>query len=257
MLLRSLQLVTPVIALLGALVCGTSVSQAQFMQMATPKFPMLMNKAVQQELKLTDEQKNKIQAKVKELMPEGSPFVNRIEAKGGEKAAGGDDSAPKVNFGVVIQGRAQGGAASPPIVLGNPGSIKLGEGGSFAMPDFKKIDGEVEKLLEQPQRDRLKQLALQRTGMVALAQEQVAKDVGLEEDQKDIVKHILEDQQKKMQDYFQGMIASGNGFSQEKITEFTKKQRDQTESDLSIILTPDQKTKWDEMLGTKFDFKSK
>ncbi|MFT3878810.1 MAG: hypothetical protein QM703_04010 [Gemmatales bacterium] len=253
MLLRSLCFA----AIVGALVCGTSVSHAQFMQMATPKFPMLMSKPVQQELKLTDEQNKKIQAKIKELMPEGSPMINRMETKGGEKAAGGDDSAPKVNFGVVIQGRGQGGAASPPIVLGNPGNFKLGEGGSFAMPDFKKIDAEVEKLLEQPQRDRLRQLALQRTGMTAIAQEQVAKDIGLEDDQKEMVKHIMEDQQKKMQEYFQNMIAAGNGFSQEKIGEFTKKQREQTESDLSIILTPDQKTKWDELLGAKFDFKSR
>lgn len=253
MLFRSIRLVV----LVGVLACGTSFSQAQVMQMATPKFPMLMNRPVQQELKLTDEQKTKIQAKVKELMPEGSPFTNRIEAKGGDKAAGGDDSVPKVNFGVVIQGRGEGGVAAPPIVLGNPGSFKLGEGGSFTMPDFKKIDAEVEKLLEQPQRDRLKQLALQRTGMVALAQEQVAKDIGLEDDQKDLVKHILEDQQKKMQDYFRSMIEAGNGFSQEKIGEFTKKQREQTESDLAIILTPDQKAKWEEMLGTKFDFKGK
>ncbi|HQR09180.1 MAG TPA: hypothetical protein PLN21_20330 [Gemmatales bacterium] len=250
---RLLQFVIPVIAL----VCGTSVSQAQFMQMATPKFPLLMNRMVQQELKLTDEQNKKIQAKVKELMPEGSPFVNRIETKGGDKAASSDDSAPKVNFGVVIQGKGQGGAASPPVVLGNGANFKVGEGGSFTMPDFKKIDAEVEKLLEQPQRDRLKQLALQRTGMVALAQEQVARDVGLEDDQKDLVKHILEDQQKKMQEYFRTMIEAGTGFNQEKIGEFTKKQREQTESDLAIILTPDQKAKWDELLGAKFDFKGK
>ncbi len=245
------------VAVVGALVCGTSISQAQFMQMATPKFPMLMNKPVQQELKLTDEQIKKIQIKVKELMPEGSAFMNRIEAKGGDKAAGGDNSAPKVNFGVVIQGRSQGGAASPPLVLGNPGTFKLGEGGAINLPDFKKIDAEVEKLLEPQQRDRLKQLALQRTGMTAFAQDQVARDLGLEDDQKELVKHILEDQQKKMQDYFRTMIEAGNGFSQEKIGEFTKKQREQTESDLSIILTPDQKAKWEEMQGAKFDFKTK
>lgn len=183
--------------------------------------------------------------------------MNRMEVKGGDKAAGGDDSAPKVSFGVVIQGRDQGGAASPPVVLGNAGSIKLGDGGQFVMPDFKKIDAEIEKLLEPSQRDRLKQLVLQRTGLTALAQEPVAKDLGLDAEQKDLVKHILEDQQKKMQDYFRNLIQEGNGFSQEKIGEFTKKQREQTESDLSILLTPDQKVKWDEMLGAKFDFKGK
>ena len=66
MLLRSLRC----LALVGALVCGTGISQAQMMmQMNTPKFPLLASKPVQQELKLTDEQTKKIQAKIKELMP--------------------------------------------------------------------------------------------------------------------------------------------------------------------------------------------
>jgi len=251
MLRRSLRL----LALIGAFVGTAGISQAQFMQMATPKFPLLMSKNVQQELKITDEQNKKIQAKVKELMPEGSFMSRPLEGKGGAAVAGGDESVPKVNFGVVIQGKSEGGAASPPIVLGNAGNIKLGEGGTFTMPDFKKIDAEVEKLLEQPQRDRLKQLVLQRTGLSALAQEPVAKDVGLDDEQKDLVKHIMEDQQKKTREFFQNMISAGDGFSQEKIGEFTKKMREQVESDLAIVMTPDQKSKWDEMLGAKFEFK--
>src|SRR5947208_2269451 len=103
MLRRSLRY----IALFGAFVCGAGNSQAQMMmQMSTPKFPMLASKPVQQELKLTDEQTKKIQAKIKELMPEGS-FMNRgVEAKGGGggAAGGGDAAPPQVNFGVVIKG---------------------------------------------------------------------------------------------------------------------------------------------------------
>src|SRR5258708_5663156 len=133
MLVRSLRY----LALVGAFVCGTGISQAQMtMQMNTPKFPMLASKAVQQELKLTDEQTKKIQAKIKELMPEGS-FMSRPDGKGGDgAAAGGDAAPPQVNFGVVIQGKAAGGASAPPIVLGSP-NFKLGEGGQFVMPDFK------------------------------------------------------------------------------------------------------------------------
>lgn len=244
-------------ALVGALSCGAGISQAQMMQMTTPKFPMLMNKLVQQELKLSEEQNKKIQGKIKELMPEGS-FMNRVEGgKGANVVAGGDESAPKVNFGVVIQGRGETGAATPPIALGNSGTFKLGEGGQFVLPDFKKIDAEVDRLLEQPQRDRLKQLSLQRTGLTALAQEQIAKEVGLDDEQKDMVKHIIEDQQKKTQEFFQNMIQAGGGFPQDKIAEHMKKQKEQTESDLAIVMTPDQKTKWEELLGTKFEFKSK
>lgn len=252
MLLRSLRY----LALVGALACGTGISHAQMMmQMNTPKFPLLASKPVQQELKLTDEQTKKIQTKIKELMPEGS-FMSRPEGKGGGGAAAGDVSPPQVNFGVVIQGKGAGGAAAPPIVLGSP-NFKLGEGGQFVMPDFKKIDAEVDKLLEQPQRDRLKQLSLQRTGLSALAQEQVAKEVGLEDDQKELVKNVMEDQQKKTREFFQNMIGAGAGFSQEKVTEFMKKQKEQTESDLAIILAPEQKAKWEELIGPKFEFKGK
>ncbi len=253
MLLRSLRY----LALVGAVVCGTGISQAQMMmQMNTPKFPMLASKPVQQELKLTDEQTKKIQAKIKELMPEGS-IMSRPEVKGGGgAAAGGDAAPPQVTYGVVIQGKSAGGAAAPPVVLGSP-NFKLGEGGQFTMPDFKKIDAEVDKLLEQPQRDRLKQLSLQRTGLTALAQEHVAKEVGLEDDQKELVKNIMEDQQKKTREFFQNMIGGGAGFSQDKAAEFMKKQKEQTESDLAIILSPDQKAKWDELLGPKFEFKAK
>jgi len=255
MLLRSLRY----LALMGAVVCGTGISQAQMMmQMNTPKFPLLASKPVQQELKLTDEQTKKIQAKIKELMPEGS-FMSRPEVKGGSgAAAGGDAAPPQVNFGIVIQGKGAGGGAAPPVVFGGGGAnIKLGEGGNFTMPDFKKIDAEVDKLLEQPQRDRLKQLSLQRTGLSALAQEHVAKEVGLEDDQKELVKSIMEDQQKRTQEFFQNMIGAGNGFSQEKVGEFMKKQKEQTESDLAIIMSPDQKAKWEELLGPKFEFKAK
>jgi hypothetical protein len=254
MMLRSLRY----IALLGALVCGTGLSQAQMMmQMSTPKFPLLASKPVQQELKLTDEQTKKIQTKIKELMPEGS-FMSRPEGKGGgDAAAGGDASPPQVSFGFVVPGKGAGGASAPPVVLGGGANFKVGEGGQFIMPDFKKIDAEVDKLLEQPQRDRLKQLSLQRTGLSALAQDQVAKEVGLEDDQKELVKNIMEVQQKKTREFFQNMIGAGAGFSQDKSTEFMKKQKEQTETDLAILLSPEQKAKWDELLGPKFEFKGK
>lgn len=255
MFLRSIRL----LALLGALCCFVSQASAQMMQMTMPRYPMLMSKPVQQELKLSEDQIKKIQAKIKELTPEGGMMGNRFEfgKKEGDtakNAGGGEAAPPTVSFGVVIKG--EGGAASPPIVLGgNGGNIKFSTPEGFpGLPDFKKIDAEVDKLLEQPQRNRLKQIALQRQGLSAIAQDDVAKEVGLEPEQRDIVKHIMEDQQKKTQEFIQQMLGEGS-FQQDKMQTFIKKQREQTEQDLAIVMSPDQKAKWEEMNGPKFEFK--
>lgn len=249
------------LALLGAFCCWTGLASAQMMQMAMPRYPMLLSKPVQQELKLTEEQNKKIQAKIKELTPEGSFSVARPETKAGsdaDKGGAGEAAPPAVSFGVVIKGAGPGGAASPPIILGGGtgGNIKFSTGeGMPGMPDFKKIDEEVDKLLEQPQRDRLKQLVLQRQGLAALAEEKVAKELGLEPEQKDLVKQIMDDQRKKTQEFFQKMLSDGGGFQQDQVTTHMKKLREQTEQDLAIVMTPEQKSKWDEMLGPKFEYK--
>ncbi|MFO0812805.1 MAG: hypothetical protein U0796_06275 [Gemmatales bacterium] len=209
---------------------------------AMPKYMMLYSKAVKDELKITTEQDKKIQAKIKELTPEGG-FVMPQPGKDG---AAGDG--PKVTMSFSFKSADGGGAASPPIALG----------GNFAgMPDFKKIDEEVNKLLEQPQRDRLKQLALQRQGLTALATDEVAREVQLETEQKEMVKHILDDQRKKTQEFFQEMFQNGGpgNIDRTKVGDFMKKQREQTEADLAIVLTPEQKAKWEELQGAKFDFK--
>jgi DNA gyrase/topoisomerase IV subunit A len=212
-----------------------------------PKYMMLYTKAVKDELKITAEQDKKIQAKIKELTPEGG----MVFAPQGKE--GGSSEGPKVTMSFSFKSADGNGAASPPVAI--DGS-KLGA--LPGMPDFKKIDEEVNKLLEQPQRDRLKQLALQRQGLSALAQDDVAREVQLEAEQKEMVKHILDDQRKKTQEFFQEMMQNNGGqfnIDRTKVTEHMKKQREQTESDLAIVLSPEQKTKWEELQGPKFDFK--
>lgn len=209
----------------------------------SPKYPMLFSKAVREELKVTEEQNKKIQAKIKEHTPEGSMIRMPAEGKTGE------ESGPKVmmsfSFKSADGAPPVGGIALDPSKLGTmPG-----------MPDFKKIDDEVNKILDQPQRDRLRQIQLQRIGLSALGQEEVAKEVELEAEQKDMVKHILDDQQKKTQEHFQKMLANGGGIQQDQVASFMKKLREQTESDLAVILTPDQQAKWDQLKGPKFDKK--
>ncbi len=210
----------------------------------SPKYPMLFSKAVREELKVTEEQNKKIQAKIKEHTPEGSMVRIPSDDKKGEEGG-----APKVmmsfSFKSADGAPPVGGIALDPSKMGTlPG-----------MPDFKKIDEEMNKILEQPQRDRLRQIQLQRIGLSSLGQEEVAREVGLEAEQKEMVKHILDDQQKKTQEHFQKMLADGGGIQQDQVASFMKKLREQTESDLAVILTPDQQAKWEQVKGPKFDKK--
>lgn len=231
----------------GILISWTLTSHAQVFrtQGTMPKYPLLMSKAVQQELKISDEQNKKIQAKIKELTPEGSFMMPPVGPAGD-----GESGAPKVMMSFSFKG-TEGGAPPAGIVV-NPDKL----GAMPGLPDFKKIDEEVNKLLEQPQRDRLKQLALQREGITAVAQEDTARVLDLDDDQKDLIKQALDHQSRKMQETVQKMMADG-GIQQGQLGPLYRKLREQTEKDIQTILSPEQLKKWDELTGPRFDFKSR
>jgi hypothetical protein len=194
--------------------------------MSAPKFPLLLNKDVQQELKISTEQLKKIQ----EILPASSGFPFAPGGQGGGQ------------FKIMV---APGG--------GN----KLPEGGIRALPsfpDFSKTDDDLNKVLDQPQRDRLKQLWLQQQGLMALAQEKVADDVGLEAEQRTLVKEAIDHHQTSMRDF---IMDPENRTDQTKIRDFFKTQRERTENDISLLLSDKQKENWQKLLGPKFDFKAK
>lgn len=230
----------------GILISWTLTSHAQVFrtQGSLPRYPLLFSKSVQQELKISDEQNRKIQAKVKELTPEGSFMMPPAKASGD-----GDPGAPKVMMSFSFKG-AEG--APPASVVLDPENL----GAMPGLPDFKKIDEEVNKLLEPPQRDRLKQLALQQQGITAVAQEETARLLHLDSEQKDLIKQAVEHQAKKMQETIQKMLADGN-IQQGELGSLIKKLREQTEKDIQTILSPEQLKKWDELTGPRFDFKSR
>lgn len=230
----------------GILISWTLSSHAQVFrtQGTMPKYPLLMSKAVQQELKISDEQNKKIQTRIKELIPEGSFMMPPAAAGGGEAGA------PKVMMSFSFKG-AEGGAP-PAGIVGNPEKLGVLPG----MPDFKKIDEEVNKLLEQPQRDRLKQIALQREGISAVAHDDNSRVLQLDDEQKELIKEALDHQSRKMQETVQKMLADG-GVQQGQLGSLFKKLREQTEKDIQTILSPEQLKKWEELTGPKFDFKSR
>lgn len=180
-----------------------------------PKFPMFMDPAVRKELALTEEQEKK----VKEVLEE---FQQGAQQEGGK---------------FVIR-------------IGGPGG-----GGAPELPDFKKIEDDLMKVLDEKQKKRFKEIWLQRQGLTALADADVAKEVGLQDDQRELVKDIMDSHQQDMHKMIQEAAADSCGGPIRIDDKKAKELREKTEKHLSELLTKAQEEKWKAMLGPKFEKK--
>ena len=135
--------------MMGGGMMGGNVSITQLLTMA----------AVQTELKLTDDQKSKVQELQQTMRDKMQEAMN---------AAGGppDFSDPQAMQKQIADMRKK------------------------MAPIIKDIDGQAVKLLTSDQVDRVKQLQLQRQGANALTRDEVAKKLGLKDDQVDKIKKL-------------------------------------------------------------------
>lgn len=128
----------------------------------------------------------------------------------------------------------------------------------------KKSDEMVNMILEPKQADRLNQLKIQRAGAGAFAMPDIQKKLGLTDDQKENVRKILEEARPQ----FDGQAFRGfqnfQNLSEEERQQAINKAREEGEkiqqrfekakTDLIALLTADQKTTWEKVIGKKFDF---
>ena len=114
---------------------------------------------------------------------------------------------------------------------------------------FQEMAKENEKFvadtLKPDQAKRLNQISLQQQGGRAFADDKLAKDLSLTDDQKGKIKDILEDTGSQIRELFQG------GFSDEARTKMRELNNAATEKIVGL-LTADQKTKYQEMTGAPF-----
>lgn len=110
---------------------------------------------------------------------------------------------------------------------------------------------ELGAILNADQMKRYGQLRLQRQGMTALAEKEVADELTLTTDQRTKVQEIMQQQAVEMRSLFQG---GGGGGDREAMRAKMEEMRKATDTKLAALLTDDQKKKWQEMVGAPFTF---
>jgi hypothetical protein len=106
----------------------------------------------------------------------------------------------------------------------------------------------VDTILNDEQRTRLKQITLQIAGPAAFGSPEVADKLGISDEQQKSIEEIQSANREEMRSLFQD--ADGD-----RAAAFRKMQaaRQATEEKLKGVLTDEQKTKWDELVGKKFE----
>jgi hypothetical protein len=117
------------------------------------------------------------------------------------------------------------------------------------------IEKKALDVLLPPQRDRLEQISIQVRGLAALQDEEVAKKLGISEEQKSKMTTIRDESRKKMEELF----GRREGAERPSREEFQKRMeeaqaaRKTVESDTLNVLTDDQKAQFEKMKGEKFE----
>lgn len=112
-----------------------------------------------------------------------------------------------------------------------------------------KAEQKLGKILDEKQLGRLNQLRLQREGIAAFNRPEVAKQLGLSEDQIAKIRKIQEQGRP-------GFGAPGGPADQDPRDFMARmqKQREKVQADVLAALTDEQRTKWAEMKGKEFKF---
>lgn len=119
----------------------------------------------------------------------------------------------------------------------------------------KKINArfmpKLNEILDQPQRTRLHQIAIQAAGPSALQDAEVVKDLGITKEQQDKLKKIAEDFRHQLTEAF---TASGGDRTQirAKMTQL----REEENAKSTEVLTKEQQAKYTELKGKPFDTRS-
>lgn len=179
------------------------------------KLMLLANEAVQKELDLSDEQKTSLKGISDEVAKETREIFSGVRDLSKEER-----------------------------------ETKMEELRKKVAEKTKEVEGKATEVLLANQRERLDQISLQQRGLSALTDEDVAKKLGISDDQKQKLTAAREESGKKMREAFQG---AGKGEDREKAREKFAELRKESEEGVLAVLTSEQKEAFEKLKGPKFE----
>ena len=114
-----------------------------------------------------------------------------------------------------------------------------------------KMKEQLEEVLFPEQLERLQEINIQLQGIAALRNEDVAKELKITEAQKKELEEVQAGMMEKMREGMRELFTSGGG--RDGMREKIEKMRKDMEGDVLGVLTSDQKKKFEEMKGEKFE----
>ena len=174
---------------------------------------MVYRDAVPEELKLTDEQKEKLEEHLRELLPDAMQFFQSLDGLNGQER-----------------------------------EKKLQ---AFRQKAQKKLAAVLKEALKEDQSKRLRQLELQQEGALALwhGAPEIGKELKITDEQRKQFMAIVQELQKKVGPLIKEAQSGGNP---EEIRPKVMKIRKEQEGKIEALLTDAQKKQWKEMLGKPF-----
>lgn len=211
------------LAALGLVLLMTSSASAQFRGMRFPpslqNIFMLRGDAVQKELNVTDEQKKTL-----------SELAAKLQAEAMEIISGLQDLSPEEQKEHM------------------PELMKMvGDKG-------KEIQEQVDKVLDQKQLARMKELSLQSRGAAALEDDEVAATLKISDDQKVKLVAVREEGNKKMEEAMAALRGGGGGGDAGDMRKKMMDMRKELGDKALAVLSPEQKEQFEKMKGAKFTF---
>jgi DNA polymerase III gamma/tau subunit len=179
---------------------------------------LLTNKSVQEELKITDDQKKKVE--------DASKKFNDMRQEKMKEA------------GITVQNRREKREEMDKI-------------NKALSPEADKALASALSVLDEKQTKRFKQIRLQQQGLRAFSSEEVQTALKLNDDKKKKIKELSEEGTKSIEDQTKDLTRGDFA----KRMEITTKVNKETLGKIAATLSSDQKKTWKEMTGDAFEVK--
>lgn len=211
------------LAALGLVLLMTTSASAQFRGMRFPpslqNIFMLRGEAVQKELGVNDEQKKTLSELAAQLQAEAMEIISGLQDLSPEEQ--------KEHMPELMK------------MVGDKG---------------KEIQEKVDKVLDQKQLARMKELSLQNRGAAALEDEEVAAALKINDDQKAKLVAVREEGSKKMEEAMQALRGGGGGGDAGDIRQKMMDMRKELGDKALAVLSSPQREQFEKMKGAKFTF---